>query len=113
MERHKLRLHNLVASLSAELDRLCVLICAVASEGARTHEGETERQHHQREVALSWFVEIDFGIGEYCRSRRTPPSSSLDQHPGHNHEQTKHEERGQDDVRDDTEVWITARLGQL
>src|SRR3954452_24423456 len=113
MERDTIPLHNRMRSLSAKLYGLRVLVSTITSESTRANKNERKRQDDERDAALSRLVEINFGIR--CDRGRwiTPASTPLVPHAGEHHAQTKHEKRGQDDVRDDDEVRVVGCLRQL
>ena len=66
MKRHKLGLHDAVASFPAKLDGLRVLVSAITAEGAGANKYERQRQNHECDAALAWVVQINFRIGCDC-----------------------------------------------
>src|SRR5450432_587489 len=111
--RHEFRLHHRMASLASEGHRFSVFERPIAAESTCRDEDKSDRNENQESPARVWVVQIQFRVSHYHGGRLSPPPSSLQQHANRDDEEAKHQERREDYVSENPDVWVLCRGSDL
>src|SRR5205814_2026225 len=97
----ELRVHHGVARLAAELYGLCVLVRAVAAEGAGEEEDEEGGEEAEEVAPASRVVEVERWVARNLAGREAVTPAPLQQRAEDCEHEAEDEQRREDDVRED------------
>src|SRR5436305_14219666 len=102
----ELGLHYRVTGLAAEIYRLGIFVAAITAEGAGRNKNKSNNQKNEEGAARTRIVQIQSRISRvFCRRGAMPPPP-LDYSPGNHHAQTEDQNRGKNDVGENSEIRI-------